>query len=226
MNCEPKAEQDEAISDMNNIFDLGLVDFKEAWDFQKKTFNDVKRGKFTHAFILCQHSPVITLGRQARGKNILIPESELKNKGIEIYPVERGGDATYHGPGQLMLYPILNLNYFKRDIHIFLRNLEGIAMQTFAEFSVTTRRIKGFTGVWFENKKIASIGIAIKNWITYHGIAINVKQDDLSNFSLIRPCGMDIMMTSLETCIGKKIAVCDIKKILTRRLQNGKSCFA
>ena len=211
---------------MVNIFDLGLVDFKEAWDFQKKVFSDVKNGELTHAFILCQHNPVITLGRQATSKNILIPESELKNKGIEVFNVERGGDATYHGPGQLMFYPILNLNYFKRDIHIFLRKLESIAMQTFSEFSIATQRIKGLTGVWFKDKKIASIGIAIKNWITYHGVAMNIKQDDLSNFSLIRPCGMDIMMTSLETCIGEKISVRDIKKILTRRLQNGESCFA
>lgn len=211
---------------MVNIFDLGLVDFKEAWDFQKKAFSDVKNGELTHALILCQHNPVITLGRQATSKNILIPESELKNKGIEVYSVERGGDATYHGPGQLMFYPILNLNYFKRDIHIFLRNLESIAMQVFSEFSVATQRIKGLTGVWFKDKKIASIGIAIKNWITYHGVAMNIKQDDLSNFSLIRPCGMDIMMTSLETCIGEKVSVGDIKKILTRRLQNVESCFA
>lgn len=211
---------------MVNIFDLGLVDFKEAWDFQKKAFNDVKNGKIKLAFILCQHNPVITLGRQASIKNILIPETELKNKGIEVYAVERGGDATYHGPGQLMFYPVLNLNYFKRDIHIFLRNLESIAMQTFSEFSVATQRIKGRTGVWFKDKKIASIGIAIKNWITYHGLAMNIKEDDLSNFSLIRPCGMDIMMTSLETCSGEKISVLDIKKILTRRLQNAESCFA
>ena len=208
------------------IFDLGLVDFKKAWDFQKEKFNEVKEGRISNAAILCRHNPVITLGRQANPKNILISKAKLHKKGIEVYEIERGGDVTYHGPGQLMIYPVINLTLVKRDIHLFLRNLEKIAIETFAGLGVLTQRASGLTGVWLGNKKIASIGIAIKNWITYHGIALNIKQDDLENFSLIRPCGMDIMMTSLEASIEKEVEFSEVKEILTRRLQNDKSCFA
>ena len=208
------------------IFDLGLVDFKKAWDFQKEKFNEVKDGRIPNAAIFCRHNPVITLGRQANPKNILISKAKLHKKGIEVYEIERGGDVTYHGPGQLMIYPVINLTLVKRDIHLFLRNLEKIAIETFAGLGVLTQRASGLTGVWLGNKKIASIGIAIKNWITYHGIALNIKQDDLENFSLIRPCGMDIMMTSLEASIEKEVEFSEVKEILTRRLQNDKSCFA
>lgn len=208
------------------IFDLGLVDFKKAWDFQKEKFNEVKEGRIPNAVIFCRHNPVITLGRQANPRNILVTKTELQKKGISVYEIERGGDVTYHGPGQLMIYPLINLTLVKRDIHLFLRNLEKIAIEAFAELGILTQRVSGLTGVWLGNKKIASIGIAIKNWITYHGIALNIKQDDLENFSLIRPCGMDIMMTSLEASLEGRIEFLDVKKILTRRLQDDKSCFA
>lgn len=208
------------------IFDLGLVDFKKAWDFQIEKFNEVKEGRISNAVIFCRHNPVITLGRQANPKNILVTKTELQKKGIGVYEIERGGDVTYHGPGQLMVYPLINLTLVKRDIHLFLRNLEKIAIEAFAELGTLSQRVSGLTGVWLGNKKIASIGIAIKNWITYHGIALNIKQDDLENFSLIRPCGMDIMMTSLEESLEGRIEFLDVKKILTRRLQDDKSCFA
>src|SRR3989338_7696183 len=176
---------------MVKIFDLGLISFKDGLDFQKNIFNEVKSGTLTHAFILCQHKPVITLGRLADKKNILISEAELQGKGIELYEVNRGGGVTYHGPGQLMLYPIINLTLTKRDIHLFLRNLEELAIGLFVDLGLVTKRISGFTGVWSGDKKIASIGIAVKNWVTYHGIALNIKKEDPDNFSLIRPCGMD-----------------------------------
>lgn len=206
---------------MIKVFDLGLMSFKEGLDFQKKIFNQVKLGTLSHAFILCQHKPVITLGRQASRNNIFIPEAELENKGIELCEVDRGGDVTYHGPGQLMLYPIINLTLTKRDIHLFLRNLEETAIELFADLGLYTKRISGLTGVWLGDKKIASIGIAVRNWITYHGIALNIKNDDLDNFSLIRPCGMDIIMTSLESSLGRGVDISEVADILTRRLQNG-----
>lgn len=206
---------------MIKVFDLGLMSFKEGLDFQKKIFNQVKSGALSHAFILCQHKPVITLGRQASRNNIFIPKAELENKGIELYETNRGGDVTYHGPGQLMLYPIINLTLTKRDIHLFLRNLEETAIELFADLGLYTKRISGLTGVWLGDKKIASIGIAVKNWITYYGIALNIKKDDLDNFSLIRPCGMDIIMTSLESSLGRGVDISEVADILTRRLQNG-----
>lgn len=208
------------------IFDLGLIDFDRALDFQKSVFLDVKNNKFSAAAILCQHYPVITMGRRSRQENILVQEPELKNRCIEVRHIERGGDATYHGPGQAVMYPVLNLNHFRRDIHWFLRSLEEVGIKLLSEFGVSGKRIPGATGVWIENKKIASVGITVKNWITYHGLAINIKKDDLDNFSLIRPCGMDIIMTSLESVLGREIEISQINKILTGRLQDDKSCFA
>lgn len=196
------------------FFDLGLVEFKQAWDFQKEIFAKVKNNEFNAGLICCQHYPVITLGRSANRSHILINQNELTAKGISIYEIERGGDVTYHGPGQLVIYPILNLNYFKKDIDLFLRNLEGIVITLLAKFAIIAKRYRGLTGVWVERKKIASIGIAIKHWITFHGLAINIKNDDLENFSLIRPCGMDIMMTSMETVLNKEVSINSVKIIL------------
>lgn len=208
------------------VFDLGLVDFKKAWDFQKEVFFQVKNDRFKSALILCQHYPVITLGRSATRKNIFACDAELKNKGIKVYEIERGGDVTYHGPGQLTAYPIFNLNYLKKDIHWFLRYLEDIIIGCLSDLGTRAHRISGLTGVWVNKRKIASIGIAIKNWITFHGFTINIKKEDLTNFSLIRPCGMDIMVTSLESVLGYRIRVTQLKEILTRRLKNDQSAFA
>jgi lipoate-protein ligase B len=205
------------------IFDLGVINFQKAEQFQKEVFKAVKNNFLKSALILCQHYPVITLGRQAKKLNIKASGEELKKKGIPLYGIERGGDVTYHGPGQLMVYPILNLTYLRRDISLFLRMLEELAMQVLSDFGIFSQRRPGLTGVWVGERKIASIGIAIRNWITYYGLAINIKKDDLSNFSLIRPCGMDIMMTSLESVLGEEVSVDSVKEILIRRLQNDQS---
>jgi lipoate-protein ligase B len=205
------------------IFDLGLVDFKKAWDFQKEVFFQVKDDCFKSALILCRHYPVITLGRSATRRNIFASESELRNKGIKVYEVERGGDVTYHGPGQLIAYPIFNLNYLKKDIHWFLRYLEDIIIGCLSDLGARANRLPGLTGVWVNKRKIASIGIAIRNWITFHGLSINIKKADLVNFNFIKPCGMDIMVTSLESVLGHRIRVNQLKKILTRRLKNDQS---
>lgn len=186
------------------VFDLGLIDFSIALKFQKETFKAVKYNYLDSALILCQHYPVITLGRSADRNNILISDDELSQKGIQVFEVERGGDVTYHGPGQLMVYPILNLNYLKKDIHWYLRELEEIIIKFLTDFRIEAQRRLGLTGVWVGDKKIASIGIAIKNWITFHGISININEDDLSNFRFIKPCGLDIEMTSMETILGTR----------------------
>jgi len=137
-----------------------------------------------------------------------------------MYEIERGGDVTYHGPGQLIVYPVFNLTYLKKDIHLFLRQLEGLAMDFLSDFGIKGLRYKGLTGVWIDKKKVASIGIAIRNWITFHGMSINIKKDDLDNFSLIEPCGMDIEMTSLETVLGKNIEIEQTKEIFTRKFKD------
>ena len=199
------------------IFDSGLVDFKKIWDFQKQIFQAVKNQEIPSALILCQHYPVITLGRLADKKNILVSESELRNRGIQVCEIERGGDVTYHGPGQLMVYPVFNLNYLKKDIHWFLRQLEEAVIAYLSDLGIKGQRRPGLTGVWANAKKISSIGIAIRNWITFHGLSINIKSDDLTNFSLIRPCGMDIEMTALETILGREIEIESVKQNLIHK---------
>lgn len=202
------------------IFNLGLVDFKKAWQFQKEIFKEVKNNYFNAALILCRHYPVVTLGRQARPKNIKVLPLELKNKGLHLYEIERGGDVTYHGPGQLIAYHVFNLNYLKKDIHLFLRQLEGLAIDFLSDFGIRGSRCKGLTGVWIDKKKVASIGIAIRNWITFHGMSINIKKFDLENFSLIRPCGMDIEMTSLETILGEDIQIEHLNELFIRKFKD------
>ncbi|MDD4953288.1 MAG: lipoyl(octanoyl) transferase LipB [Candidatus Omnitrophica bacterium] len=187
------------------VFDLGLIDFQKAYDFQKEIFGRVKNGKTCGALILCRHNPVVTLGRSANKNNLLVSAEELKAKGIRVYALERGGDITYHGPGQLTLYPVLDLRYLKKDIHWFLRKMESAIIGFLADFGVEARQRVGFTGAWIGQRKIASIGIAIRNWITFHGLSVNIEKNDLKNFELIRPCGMDIKMISLEEASGRVI---------------------
>jgi lipoate-protein ligase B len=202
------------------IFDLGLVDYFYTWQRQKEIFNDVKIGLLESGLILCQHYPVITLGRQAKKENLRVDTTELRSRGIGIYEIKRGGDVTYHGPGQLVAYPIFNLNYFKKDIHLFLRQLEEAVINLLADFGIQGLRYTGLTGVWVEQQKIASIGIAIKNWITFHGLSINIKKDDLENFRLIRPCGMNIKMTSLESVLGRDVEINSIKETLIPKFRD------
>jgi len=208
------------------IVDLGLIDFFSAWQIQKELLSKVKEGKISSALIFCQHHPVLTLGRSGNKNNILASPEELETKGISVYEVERGGDVTYHGPGQLTVYPIFNLMHLKKDIHWFLRYLEEVIIDCLKDFSIKGLRIKGATGVWVGEDKIASLGIAFKSWISFHGFSLNVNKDDLNNFRLIRPCGMDIGVTSVETYLGEVVELNKIKDNLTRRFKNGRSSLA
>jgi lipoate-protein ligase B len=194
--------------------DLGLIDYRRAQDRQEEAFAAIKGQKGRSTLLLCRHHPVITLGRNASINNILVPEKELKKKGIGVFHAQRGGDVTYHGPGQLVAYPIFNLDDFRKDIYFFLRTLESAVIEFLAEFGVNAQRCSPLTGVWVDKEKISSIGIGIRNWITFHGVSINIKKDDLSNFNAIRPCGMDIQVTSLESCLGNNIEIDSVKENL------------
>jgi lipoate-protein ligase B len=199
------------------IFDLGLIDFKSAWEYQQDLFLRVKQDELCYALILCQHKPVITLGRTSRKENILVEKEQLEKLNIDTYEIERGGDVTYHGPGQVCIYPIVNLSYFKKDVHWFLRSLEALLLDVLSEFEIKAQTLPGLTGIWIRQKKLASIGIAVRNWITFHGASLNINQDDLTNFSLIRPCGQDIIMTSMETILKQEVKINKVKEVLTRR---------
>jgi lipoate-protein ligase B len=214
-----------------SIFDLGLVSFNDSWSLQHDIFNKVKNGKLTSALLLCQHYPVITLGRLAKRKNILISDDQLKSLGIPVYEVERGGDVTYHGPGQIIAYPIFNLNLLKKDIRLFLWQLEEITISLLREFKIDAKRNPGYTGVWVDQikhknnpkldlRKIASIGIAIRNWITFHGLSVNIKKFDLSKYTLIKPCGLEVEVTSIESILGRDIEVALIKQRLAQKFKS------
>jgi len=205
------------------LFDLGLIDYPQALSRQREIFQAVYAGQLDSALITCRHYPVITMGRQIKAGNLLASKEDLQRGGVVLYQAERGGDITYHGPGQLMVYPIFRLDYFKRDIHLFLRKLEEFVIRLLGDFGVMAQTRPGLTGAWWNEQKIASIGIAIKKWITFHGLAINIKSDDLKNFSLIRPCGMDIRMTSLESALGRALEIGEVKEALKRRLEDDQS---
>lgn len=202
-----------------NLIDLGLTDFAYAWQKQKEIFLAVRDGTAEPTVIFCRHHPVITLGSRAKRKNILAGEAELEKMGIRIYKIERGGEVTYHGPGQLIAWPVIDLSLFKRDIHLFLRYLEEIAIDLLSDFGIKGERLTGFTGVWIGRKKIASIGIAIKNWISFHGLSVNIGEEDLANFKFIRPCGMDVDMTSLERELGREVEVNNVGMNLMQKFR-------
>ena len=194
--------------------DLGLIDYRDAWDKQKQVFTAIKHNKQEAVLILCSHNPVITIGRSGSRTNILAQPDDLNIKGIRVFEVERGGDVTYHGPGQLTAYPVFDLALLKKDIHWFLRQLEQVILDLLSEFGIEGARKPGLTGAWIGSKKVASIGIAIKNWITFHGLNINIKKSDTANFKLLRPCGMDIEMVSLEEALGNDLNIDEVKREL------------
>ncbi|MDP2044490.1 MAG: lipoyl(octanoyl) transferase LipB [Candidatus Omnitrophota bacterium] len=199
------------------VIDLGLADYFQVWSLQKDILAKVINNDLSAALILCRHPPVITSGRKVSAASFKVSSGEILAKGIKLYNIDRGGDVTYHGPGQLTVYPIITLHYFKKDIHWFLRELESLVISSLGDFNLFCQRREGLTGVWLQNKKIASIGIAIRHWVTYHGLSINIKKDDLANFNLIRPCGMDIKVTSLEDALGKDANIEEVKLRLLDR---------
>ena len=193
-----------------NIINLGILDYREAHQLQKRLLQEHLDGIGNDTLLLLQHNPVITIGRSGSKSNILLPESSLRALGIEVYEIERGGDVTYHGPGQLTGYPIINLQNFRKDVHWYLRQLEEVIIRVLMEYGITGERIDGYTGVWVGDEKIAAIGISVRRWITFHGFAFNI-HPDMSHFQMITPCGItDKGVTSLEKLLGHSV---DIDKI-------------
>jgi len=197
---------------INNI-KLGVVDYQQAYELQKELVGKHIEGKGENALILLQHNPVITIGRGGDKKNILVSEKYLESTGIKLYEIDRGGDVTYHGPGQLTGYPIIDLKLFKKDIYWYLRQLEEVIIKVLAEYGIIGKRVEGYTGVWVNDEKICAIGIAVRHWITYHGFALNV-YPNMSHFGLITPCGItDKGVTSIEKILGYKANMDEIMDI-------------
>jgi lipoate-protein ligase B len=186
------------------VKDLGKRGYAEVLELQRSLCRQRVHGETTEdVLLLVEHEPVITLGRGTRAPSLPVPRTELERRGIGVFEVERGGDVTFHGPGQLVGYPILDLREHREDLHWYLRHLETALIEALSVLGIEAGRNPGLTGVWTRGRKIASIGIHVKQWVTYHGFALNVTTD-LNYFDLIVPCGIqDVVMTSVAQELGR-----------------------
>lgn len=185
------------------IVDLGRVPYAEALELQRGLARDRISGAIPQdVLLLVEHPPVVTLGRSTKEKHLLASAEFLRTKGVELFEVERGGDVTFHGPGQLVGYPIIDLKRHKQDLHWYLRQLERALIGVLGAYGIPGEASSGFTGVWTKGRKIASIGVHAREWVTWHGFALNVTTD-LSYFDLIVPCGISgVEMTSMARELG------------------------
>jgi lipoyl(octanoyl) transferase len=218
-----------------NFIDLGLTDYKQTWDYQEKLFAEVVQAKVNNRtltpelqtktpsyLVFCQHNHVYTLGNSGDAKHLLINQQQLKEKKATFYETNRGGDITYHGPGQIVGYPILDLDNFFTDIHKYLRYLEETVLLTLAEYGIEAGRSKGETGVWLDTenplkaRKICAMGVRASRWVTMHGFALNVNVD-LNYFGNIIPCGItNKAVTSMDKELGKKVNEEEVKQKLKK----------
>src|SRR5260370_6049587 len=209
---------------LNNcmIVDLGLIGYAEAYALQKRIVAARKAGAIEDVLLLCQHPHVITLGRSGKRENLLASEQVLRQKGVEFHSTDRGGDITYHGPGQMVGYPILNLGAIRRDVVWYVRTLEEAMIRVTAEFGIAAERVAGKTGIWVRTEnseeKLAAIGVHISRWVTSHGFAYNVSTD-LRYFELIVPCGIaGRKATSLEKLLGRSVEEKQVAPQIARHL--------
>lgn len=214
--------------------DWGLVDYQDAWDRQEFIFNSTIAVKTNNRnnetteetpnfLVFCEHPHVYTLGKSGHPENLLLDEKGLEDKAATYYKINRGGDITYHGPGQLVGYPILDLDNFFTDIHLYLRTLEEAVILTLAAYGINAGRYPGFTGVWIDGdnekaRKICAMGVRCSRWVTMHGFAFNVNAD-LDYFKNIIPCGIDDKdVTSMERELGHPVDLSELKKILKKNI--------
>lgn len=218
------------------LIDLGTIDYQRAWDYQTELFEGIVQTKIenrksdlekpTNNFLLfCEHPHVYTLGKSGSEENLLVDDKKLKELEATYYKINRGGDITYHGPGQIVSYPILDLDNFFTDIHKYLRHLEEAVILTLKEYSIDAGRIDGLTGVWIDHleqkdpRKICALGVKSSRWVTMHGLAFNINTH-LGYFDHIVPCGIDDKaVTSLEKELGKPQDVEKVKQLLRRNIE-------
>lgn len=227
----------EHLNKKTQFIDLGLIDYKEAWDYQTSLFEKILAVKSANRvanlqeqivtpnyLIFCEHPHVYTLGKSGKEENLLLKREELARVGATYYHINRGGDITYHGPGQIVVYPVIDLENFFTDIHQYMRLLEESVIDTCAAGGVKTGRIPGLTGVWIDHdderaaRKICALGVKTSRWVTLHGLAFNVNTD-LNYFDYIVPCGIrDKAVTSLEKELGKVQDLNGVKNVLKHNI--------
>ncbi len=194
------------------VLDLGNRDYKEVWNLQKSIHEKRVSERLPNTLLLVEHNPVITMGKSGQQSNVLFPVDFLKEKGVDFYHIERGGDATYHGPGQLVGYPIFNVRDGLAGIKPFINGIEDSIISTLLHFGIRAYKKEDMIGVWTESGKICSIGVAVKRWVSFHGFALNVNTD-LSYFDLIVPCGLkNVEMVSMQKILGRETAMSEIKE--------------
>jgi lipoyl(octanoyl) transferase len=194
------------------VLELGRMGYGAALELQQQLTAERKQGLIPDQLLLLEHEHVVTLGRNGHMENLLASEEVMERAGISFYPTDRGGDVTYHGPGQLVGYPILDLRDWKRDVGAYVRGVEQAIIDTLADLGIAGERIHKLTGVWVDGRKIAAIGVHISRWVTSHGFALNVSTD-LSYFQYIVPCGLTKPVTSMEQ-LGVRVSVEETGQIL------------
>jgi lipoyl(octanoyl) transferase len=194
---------------------LGRVSYARGLELQESLVAERQEGRVADHLLLLEHDPVFTLGRNARRENVLFPAEALRARGYDVFETGRGGDVTYHGPGQVVGYPILDLSPDRRDVHRYVRDLEEVMIRTSADYGIEGGRVPGLTGAWVGQDKIGAIGVRVARWVTSHGFAFNVATD-LSAFGLIVPCGIRGRgVTSLERLLGRPVGVTEVMDRLT-----------
>lgn len=199
------------------IINLGIQDYWEVYQYQKELVQAKAGGKHGHdTLILVEHPPVFTIGKTGSRENLHIPPEQLEERGIAVYEIDRGGDITYHGPGQLVGYPILSLERHGKDLHKLVWKYEEVIIRTLGDFGITGARLEEYPGVWVGEEKIAALGIGVSRWIAYHGFALNVNPN-LAHFKMITPCGIhDKNITSLELLLGCPVNMEEVSGHLVR----------
>jgi len=200
------------------LLDLGFRPYREVWDIQHSLHEAVREGREPDTWIFVEHAPVVTLGRQAKRDNLLLSPAMLAARGVDLVEIERGGDVTYHGPGQLVVYPIRKLERF-REIVPLVRSLEGAVIDTVAQFGIDAERWKEHAGVWVGRDQICAIGLAVQKMVSLHGIALNVSTA-LDYDRLINPCGLtDRGITSISKETGRAVGIDEVKPVLARAIE-------
>jgi len=187
------------------LYWLGQIEYGEAYDIQRKLWSQKMDGQTADALLLLEHPPTFTIGKSGKLENLLLSKEELAKQGISLFFTDRGGDITYHGPGQLVAYPIIDLKNRGKDIHRYVHNLEEVVIRTLADFSIEARRDGKNVGVWVGNDSIAAIGVSVRKWVAMHGLALNVNPT-LEHFSLVNPCGLlDKGVTSIAQLLSRDV---------------------
>ena len=194
------------------VYQLGLIEYNDSYRLQAELVHRRISGEVKDTLLLLEHPAIITIGKSGKLENVLASQKQLADKGVSLLFVDRGGDVTYHGPGQLIGYPIINLKNRGEDLRQYLRDIEEVIIRTLSDFGIKAYRDKSHPGVWVNNKEVAAIGLRLKKWVTMHGFALNVNTD-LENFSFINPCGFsDRGATSMEELLCQDISMAAVKK--------------